>query len=102
MVDLELLEAIRQMIREETAPIKEDVSGIKSDLAAVKDDVNGIKVILEVDIRRDINLLAEGHEMILERLPDPMEVEALDARLFAVETVVKKHSRDIQDLKKAQ
>lgn len=102
MVDKELLEAMRQMIREETAPIKEDISGIKSKLVSVRDDVSGIKVILDVDIRRDINLLAEGHEMILNRLPDPMEVETLDARLSAVETVVKKHSRDIQDLKKAQ
>lgn len=91
MTDQELLNAIEKIV----APIK-------SELASVRDDVSGIKVILDVDIRRDINLLAEGHEMILDRLPDPMEVEALDARLSAVETVVKKHSRDIQDLRKAQ
>lgn len=110
MNDQELLEAMRLMIQQETAqiidkrlvPMQADISGIKDELVSAKDEVSGIKVILDVDIRRDINLLAEGHEMILERLPIPAEVESVDTRLSAVEIVVKKHNKEIQDLKKAQ
>ena len=84
MTDKEILQAMQQMLE----PIKSDISGIK--------------VILDTKIQRDINLLSEGHDAILERFPDPENIEALEARVTAVEAVVKLHSKDIQKLKKAQ
>lgn len=103
MVDQELLEAMRQVIREETEKVVEEkTSPIVKRLDAVETAVSGVKVLLETDIHRDINLLSEGHQTILERLPDTDEIEALEARLSAVEVVIKKHSKDIQNLKKVQ
>ncbi|MCQ4862740.1 hypothetical protein [Pseudoflavonifractor phocaeensis] len=84
MTDEEILQAMQKM------------------LAPLKEDINGIKVMLDIDVRRDINLLSEGQEQILERLPDPADLEAVEARLSAVEAVVRVHSKKIQELKKAQ
>ena len=88
MTDNDMLEAMRQLIREETQ--------------VMKNEIDGIKVLLDTEFRRNESLLAEGQEMILERLPDPAVQEALDARVSAIEAVVKLHNRQIQALKKAQ
>ena len=85
--------------------VEEKVDGmesLKSDVQRVEEKVDGINILLETEIRRDIQLLAEGHEMLLERLPDPEAAEAVDARLFALEAVVRKNSKDIKELRKAQ
>lgn len=91
MTDTEMLEAMRQMLEP-----------INSRLERLENETRGIKVLLDTEIHRDINLLAEGHQVILDRLPDADEVEAIEARLSAVEVVIRKHSKDIQNLKKAQ
>ena len=44
MTDEEILQAMQKM------------------LVPLKDDINGIKVMLDIDVRRDINLLSEGQE----------------------------------------
>lgn len=98
MTDKEILQAMQEMLE----PIKSDIGGIASRLDRLEDETQGIKVLLDTEIHRDINLLAEGHQIILDRLPDADEVEAIEARLSAVEVVIRKHSKDIQNLKKAQ
>ena len=65
-------------------------------------DVRGIKVVLENEVRRDLNLLAEGHAAILERLPSQEEKEVLEARMDAMEAAIRLHSKQIRELKKAQ
>ena len=79
MTDKEILQAMQQM------------------LEPIRSDINGIKVILDTKIQRDINLLSEGHDAILERLPDPENIDALEARVTAAEAVVKLHSKDIEN-----
>lgn len=94
MVDQEMLDAMRQLID----PIHSRLDTLEKRLA---EETNNIKILLEVDVRRELNLLSEGHEMILERLPASADAEALEARLYAVEAVVRKHSKEIQGLKMA-
>ena len=92
MDDAELLEAMRQIVREETTEL----------LKPIKEELNEIRVIVDVDLRRDVRLLSEGHEAILNQLPVSSKAEDLEDRLSAVEVAVKTHSRDIRELKRAQ
>lgn len=96
MDNQEMLDAMRQLIREETTKI------IDEKLEPIRDEISGIKVIIDTEIRRDINLLAEGQAAILARLPDPAEMEDVQERLSAAETVLKVHSQEIHKLKLAQ
>ena len=112
MDNQEMLDAMRQLIREETVKIireettkiirEETPKIIDEKLEPIRDEISGIKVIIDTEIRRDINLLAEGQAAILARLPDPAEMEDVQERLSAAETVLKVHSQEIRKLKLAQ
>lgn len=54
MVDQELLCAMRNMIKEEIAPIKADVAEMKADITGMKADISEMKA--------DIADLSEGQE----------------------------------------
>ena len=108
MTEKELLQAIEGML----APIQNDITQLRSlsdkvdamdkKLESLAREVSGTKVLLDAEVYRDIKLLAEGQSLILERLPSPEEQEALETRVSAVEAVVKLHSKQIAELKKAQ
>ena len=78
------------------------VASLDAKVNSLDADVRGIKVVLENEVRRDLNLLAEGHAAILERLPSQEEKEALEARMDAMEAAIRLHSKPIRELKKAQ
>ena len=78
------------------------VASLDAKVNSLDADVRGIKVVLENEVRRDLNLLAEGHAAILERLPSQEEKEALEARMDAMEAAIRPHSKQIRELKKAQ
>ena len=77
------------------------VASLDAKVNSLDADVRGIKVVLENEVRRDLNLLAEGHAAILERLPSQEEKEALEARMDAMEAAIRLHSKQIRELKKA-
>ena len=78
------------------------VASLDAKVNSLHADVSGIKIVLENEERRDLNLLAEGHAAILERLPSQEEKEALEARMDAMEAAIRLHSKQIRELKKAQ
>ena len=78
------------------------VASLDAKVNSLDADVRGIKVVLENEVRRDLNLLVEGHAAILERLPSQEEKEALEARMDAIEAAIRLHSKQIRELKKAQ
>ena len=75
---------------------------LSSRLDQVENRMDGLSVLLDLEIRKKIDLLVEGQEALMERLPDPAQADDIEHRLSAVEMVVKVHSRDINNLKKAQ
>ena len=95
MIDSEMLEAMKLLL----APINARLDSMEQKL---DNGINGVKIILDEQISREINLLAEGHQTILDKFPDTDDLETMEARLSAVEMVVRKHSKEIQNLKKAQ
>ncbi len=76
------------VLKEDVSALKEDVSGLKEDVSGLKEEVSGLKkefyefrdetrselhvlhVLIENDLRRDIQIVAEGHAFLLERLKE--------------------------------
>ena len=83
----ELMEAIGQMLEAQTAKIN---------------------VIIENDVTKKINLVFEKLENIdeklekLEKMPTPEDLVIANGRIEVLEAIVKKLSREVAELKKAQ
>ena len=84
----EEMQALRTMMEEVVAPIKEDVKELK-------DGLHKTNLILENEIRPAIQLLAEGQQNILEHIDEKVtsKYEELDNRVTALETAYKELKR---------
>ena len=116
MENMELLQAMRQMmeevvspiyermdrmeaeftsLREEVSSVKEEVSSVKEEVASVKEEVSSVKALatktqitLENDIKPKINLLFEGHITLQNRF----------SQLDRMEEMLRELRYDVQDL----
>ena len=86
MTDRELLEEILQQVTE------------------IKQDVKKNTAMIELQIKPDIQKLAEGHDMILERIDEKIErrTEQLQDQLDVHQAAIMRINREIQELNKAQ
>ena len=58
--------------------------------------------IVESDITPKLNLLVEGQQTLLETLAPKSRVEALEEEVDFLKSIIKLHSEQIAELKKAQ
>jgi hypothetical protein len=63
---------------------------------------NRMKAYIESNVEKQIQLLAEGHKMILDRLPDVEEQEQIKSRVKVLERIVTDLRVEVDELKKAQ
>ena len=66
-----------------------------------KEIMQDVKTLLDSEFTPRFNLLAENQDEILRRLPTEEDEELWNTRLAALEAMVKKHSREIAALRKA-
>ena len=125
MENMELLQAMRQMMEEVVSPIyermdrmeteftslKEEVASVKEEVASVKEEVSSVKALatktqitLENDIKPKINLLFEGQITLQNRFSqlDRMEEMLRELRYDVqdLQHIVSWHSNDIRWLKR--
>ena len=118
MENLELLQAMRQMMEEVVSPIYErmdrmeaEFTSLKEEVASVKEEVSSVKahatktqITLENDIKPKINLLFEGHITLQNRFSqlDRMEEMLRELRYDVqdLQHIVSWHSNDIRWLKR--
>ena len=99
MIDKDMLEAMRMMMREEMEPIKQD-------LADVKQRTTKIEFTLEHDVSKRLQLLTEGQQGMndkfakLDRVAE--DVEEIKAKVTALEAVTKDNTSQIRELKIAK
>ena len=67
-----------------------------------QDIMHDVKILLDTEVTTRFNLLAEGQEDILRRMPDEDDMDIVDERLSTPEAMVKKLNREVAQLKKAQ
>ena len=67
-----------------------------------KDIAELMRVIVESEITPKLSLLAEGQQTLLETLAPKSRVEELEEEVDFLKSIVKLHSQQIAELKKAQ
>lgn len=85
MLDKEDLQAIAQLIDQR-----------------ISESENRMKVLIDQEVTPKFNLLAENQAIMMEKLEKLDDMEIMDTRLTALEAMVKKLNREVQQLKKAQ
>ena len=118
MENLELLQAMRQMMEEVVSPIyermdrmeaeftslKEEVASVKKEVVSVKTLATKTQITLENDIKPKINLLFEGQITLQNRFSqlDRMEEMLRELRYDVqdLQHIVSWHSNDIRWLKR--
>lgn len=65
-------------------------------------DVSGLKVRLDVEVKTQFNLLAEGQQTIIDTMTPKDRVDELEADVIILKTAVKMLSQEVAELKKAQ
>lgn len=118
MENMELLQAMRQMMEEVVSPIyermdrmeaeftslKEEVSSVKKEVVSVKTLATKTQITLENDIKPKINLLFEGQITLQNRFSqlDRMEemLRGLRYDVQDLQHIVSWHSNDIRWLKR--
>lgn len=93
MTDQELLQAMRNMI----VPLQ-------NQMTRVEEAVHKTNLHIESEIWPAIQKLAEGHEMILDRIDDKIErrTEQLQEQIDVHQAAIIRINREIQELKKVQ
>ena len=61
-----------------------------------------VGALIEVDVIPRFSLLADGQKLIREKMLPAEAWDETEERLDVLEAVVKRHSREIENLKKAQ
>ena len=125
MENMELLQAMRQMMEEVVSPIyermdkmqeelssvKEEVASVKEEVASVKEEVASVKslatktqIAMENDVVHKIKLLVEGHTILHSRIAQLNEMERIlrevQSDVLLLKNIVASHSGDIRMLKR--
>lgn len=98
MVDKEMLEAISLMMDSKLEAIREEMKQIKAE--TVQESTHNMKILLETEVQSQLKLLAEGHQSILDRLPDLDEMEKMQQELDQHHTMISLHTNAIQDIRR--
>ena len=64
--------------------------------------VHDMNVILENTVNKQLQLLVEGQQTLLQTMAPKSRVEALEEEVILLKEVLRAHSREIAELKKAQ
>lgn len=87
------LQAIAQLMDEKLTQQKAEI-------------MHEVKALLEVDVLPKFGTLTAGHDLIIQKMVEQEDLdevrEDVENRLDVLEAVVKLHSREIKELKKAQ
>ena len=85
---------------------EKDLQALAQLMAQQKQDIiNEVKVLLEADIHPKFNLLADGLAAAIEKLkalPDPDLMDKMQEELNLHHELLKRHTKEINALKKAQ
>ena len=104
---LDILEVMDQKLAQQKQDIFEvmDQKLARQKKEILSETAHQMKTLIDLEVTPKFNLLAEGLQNVndrLDRLTTPEEFEIMDSRMDTLELVVKKHSREIAELKKAQ
>ena len=100
MLDKHDLQAIQDMITASEKHTKSYIDGSVD--SAIRASENRSHAYIEGAIIPQLQLLAEGHQNILDTLAPKNRVEALEDEIIFIKSVMKAMTQEIAELKKAQ
>ncbi len=129
MTDQELLQAIGQVIEAKMEPMRQDIHELKEDVrgmrenytrleqrmdrleskvgaldqrvGSLEDRVMGVRVYIDTELKRTLDLLLEGQQALWNRFVPHEEFDPLEERVEVLELTVKRHSQEIRELQLA-
>lgn len=129
MTDQELLQAIGQVVEAKLEPVRQDIRELKEGVQRLEtrmdkleirmdqlearidqletrtdkleEQVQGIRVYMETDQQRTLNLLLEGQQALWDRFVPHEKFDPLEDRTEVLELTVKRHSQEIRELQLA-
>lgn len=98
-------EKILQMLEKHGAlleGLQADMTEVKAEQKEMKDILQKVAVTQEGVVLPQLQLLAEGHQNLLDTLAPKSRVEALEEDVDTLKTVMRLLTHDVAELKKAQ
>lgn len=89
-------------LKDEQARMRADMGQMQADMGQMQTTLTRVAVTQENVVIPQIKLLAEGHEMLLQKLARKERVEALEDDVALLKAVIKTMSQRITDLEKTK
>ena len=100
MLDKNDLALIKDLLDTQSARMMDAMEAQKKEI--LQETAAATRVLIESSIMPKFNLLAEGQQTLLETLAPKRRVEALEEEVDFLKSIIKLHSEQIAELKKAQ
>lgn len=100
MLDKNDLALIQDLLDTQTARMMDAMEAQKKEI--LQETAAATRVLIESSIMPKFNLLAEGQQTLLETLTPKSRVEELEEEVDFLKSIIKLHSEQIAELKKAQ
>lgn len=100
MLDKNDLALIKDLLDTQTARMMDAMEAQKKEI--LQETAAATRVLIESSIIPKFNLLAEGQQTLLETLVPKSRVEELEEEVDFLKSIIKLHSEQIAELKKAQ
>jgi hypothetical protein len=100
MLDKNDLALIKDLLDTQTARMLDAMEAQKKEI--LQETAAATRVLIESSIMPKFNLLAEGQQTLLEKLAPKSRVEELEEEVDFLKSIIKLHSEQIAELKKAQ
>lgn len=100
MLDKNDLALIKDLLDTQTARMMDAMEAQKKEI--LQETAAATRVLIESSIMPKFNLLAEGQQTLLETLVPKSRVEDLEEEVDFLKSIIKLHSEQIAELKKAQ
>lgn len=100
MLDKNDLALIQDLLDTQTSRMMDAMEAQKKEI--LQETAAATRVLIESSIMPKFNLLAEGQQTLLETLAPKSRVEDLEEEVDFLKSIIKLHSEQIAELKKAQ
>ena len=100
MLDKNDLALMQDLLNTQTARMMDAMEAQKKEI--LQETAAATRVLIESSIMPKFNLLAEGQQTLLETLAPKIRVEELEEEVDFLKSIIKLHSEQIAELKKAQ
>lgn len=100
MLDEKDLQLIQNLLDTQTSRMMDAMEAQKKEI--LRETASSTRVLIESSIIPKFSLLAEGQQTLLETLAPKSRVEELEEEVDFLKSIIKLHSEQIAELKKAQ